>query len=465
VKKSSIKLFLLCVFIASIILGALSYVLTGQKWPKGTFIRYRINANTAQVANEAQAIKNAANSWSRIFPQGLRLVYAGSTSATTYSYNGSNTLCWRNEGSTGTIARTYWWYYVSSNTTVEADTIFNDYYNWSTSGSTYDIETATLHEMGHWVGLAHSSSGIMRPSYSGIQHSIDKDAKDGFLALYWFKEKKDAPNVSIKSPKSGALLSKLVKIEVDASDDKGLKKVEFYIDNILKNTDTQPPYEWNWDTAKGPSGNRTVKVIAYDVDNQTAEQSIQVTVDQPPSISITSPSSGADVYGFAFIRTNATDDFGIPRVQFFVNDKLTKTTNKPPHTFEWNTNDIRHGTYNIKAIALDTRNQTSTRSITLVRIPHAPLNFSGTKYNNNSVLLEEYIVELKWTPHHLNENLSAYRIYRENGTNNWTVLAEVSSSSYEYWIREMEEGEKYAFMLKAVGSDGREGESIYLYFQ
>jgi hypothetical protein len=465
VRKSSVKSILLGFFIIVIVAGALSYVLTGQKWPRGATIRYRINANTTQVGNEDQAIKNAANSWSRIFPAGLRLVYAGSTSTTTYGRNGSNTLCWRNEGGNGVLARTYWWYYTSSNITIEADTVYNDYYNWSTSGSTYDIETVTLHEMGHWVGLAHSSTGIMRASYSGIQRKIDNDAKDGFLAMYWFEEKKDAPKVSITSPKGGAVVSKLVKIEVDASDDKGVKKVEFYIDNVLKHTDTQSPYDWNWDTARGPSGNHTVKVKAYDTDNQTAEQSIQVTVDQPPTISITSPSSGNDVYGFASIRTRTSDDFGVPKVKFFVNGQLMNTTNKSPHVFQWNTNDILNGKYTVEAIAFDTRDQTSTRSVTLVRIPHAPLNFSGTKYHNNSVLLEEYLIELKWVPHNLNRNISVYRIYRENGANNWTVMAEVSGSTHEFLIRNIDAGEKFAFMLKAVDSDNREGESIYLYFQ
>jgi hypothetical protein len=257
----------------------------------------------------------------------------------------------------------------------------------------------------------------------------------------------------------------VVKIEVDASDDKGVSKVEFYVDNILKNTDTKTPYEWNWDTAKGPSGNRTLKVKAYDADNLTAEQSIQVTVDQPPMISITSPSTEAGVYGFASIRTSTSDDFGVPKVQFFVNDKLKKTTNTSPHTFEWNTNDILNGKYNIKAVAFDSRNQTSTHSVSLVRIPHPPANFSGTQYNNNSVLLEEYIIELKWDSHHLNTNISGYRIYQENGANNWTMLAEVSVGTFEYWIRDAAEGERYAFMLKAVDTESREGESIFLYFQ
>jgi hypothetical protein len=461
--KSSIKLFLLCVFIGIIFLGALSYVLTGQKWPTGTVVHYRINANTGQVANEAQAVKNAANSWSKIFPQGLRLSYAGSTSTTTHGYNGSNTICWRNEGSTGSLAHSYWWYYTSSNITVEADTVFNNYYSWSTSGSHYDIETVSLHEFGHWVGLGHSSTGIMRSSYNGIRRSIDQDARKGFLALYWFK--KEAPKVYITTPENGAVVSNIVKIEVDATDDKGVSKVEFYIDNNLKNADTQSPYVWNWDTTKGPSGNHTIKAKAYDTDNQTGEQSIQVTVDQPPAVSILSPSSGSDVFGFVFIKASISDDFGVPKVQFFVNDELRKTTNQSPHTFDWNTNGVHNGKYDIKAVAFDTRNQSSSRSITLVRIPHSPLNFSGEKYNNSSVLLEEYIVALRWDPHHLNKNISAYRVYRENEANNWTMMGEVNGSTYEYWIRNAEKGEKYAFMLKAVDSEGKEGESIHLYFQ
>ncbi|VVB61538.1 Carboxypeptidase regulatory-like domain protein [uncultured archaeon] len=54
-----------------------------------------------------------------------------------------------------------------------------------------------------------------------------------------------------------------------------VQKVEFYIDGALKATVTSEPYLWNW-TAK-TSGKHTIKVIAYEFDNDTASKEIKVT--------------------------------------------------------------------------------------------------------------------------------------------------------------------------------------------
>jgi hypothetical protein len=54
-----------------------------------------------------------------------------------------------------------------------------------------------------------------------------------------------------------------ITIKADAMDNQsGMKKVEFYIDDVLKNTDTYPPYEWLWNELI--IGRHTIKVIAYD---------------------------------------------------------------------------------------------------------------------------------------------------------------------------------------------------------
>jgi len=160
----------------------MAYVLSGYQWPVGSIVKYYINANTAQVGDEDTVVKSAAHSWSLINPPGLQLSYGGMSSAKDYSYSGFNTVCWKDEGNNGTLATSYIWY--SGGTIFETDLVFNDFYNWSNSGDDYDIESVALHEFGHWIGLDHSSTGIMTAYYDGIQHTIDNDAIAGFIALY-----------------------------------------------------------------------------------------------------------------------------------------------------------------------------------------------------------------------------------------------------------------------------------------
>jgi len=272
------------------------------------------------------------------------------------------------------------------------------------------------------------------------------------------------PSVSITSPQNGDVVGKIITIKANATDDKGITKVEFYIDNALKATDNSQPYEWNWDTTKSSSGTHVLKARAYDTINQTAEHSIQVTVDQPPKISITSPSSGANVYGIVAIKTSVSDDFGIKKVQFYVNGGLSKTTQASPHIFNWGTNKIYNGTYTVKAVVYDTRNQTSQDQINLIRIPHAPVGLLGRKENNSSVLLEQYINVLTWQPNDLNIGISKYRIYQKDGEN-WALLAEVNADTSEYWHLNVGKDEKYSYVIKAVDEGDREGESAYLEVQ
>ena len=93
------------------------------------------------------------------------------------------------------------------------------------------------------------------------------------------------PKISIINPVEGTYIHGIVTVNVDASDNVGIDKVEFYIDGNLLYTDQSPPYEYTWDTSKVPDGIYSIKVVSYDLAGNTAEEIITVTVDNtPPSI-------------------------------------------------------------------------------------------------------------------------------------------------------------------------------------
>ncbi|XP_058753828.1 metalloendoproteinase 1-like [Vicia villosa] len=50
----------------------------------------------------------------------------------------------------------------------------------------FDLETVALHEMGHLLGLGHSSDpeSAMFPQYSGVRRNLNQNDVDGILALY-----------------------------------------------------------------------------------------------------------------------------------------------------------------------------------------------------------------------------------------------------------------------------------------
>jgi len=69
-----------------------------------------------------------------------------------------------------------------------------------------------------------------------------------------------------------------VDIVVNAFDNIGIEKIEFYIDDSLAHIATNSPYQWHWDTSKGF---HVIKVVAYDVAMNTAidEKDVRVWKD------------------------------------------------------------------------------------------------------------------------------------------------------------------------------------------
>lgn len=63
----------------------------------------------------------------------------------------------------------------------------------------------------------------------------------------------------IASPAAGT-----VPVSAAATDNIGVTKVEFYVDNVLEATDTSPPYTFSWNTAATSNGSHTVTAKAYD---------------------------------------------------------------------------------------------------------------------------------------------------------------------------------------------------------
>ena len=67
-----------------------------------------------------------------------------------------------------------------------------------------------------------------------------------------------------------------ITVTVDAYDEDGISKVEFYIDNEFKTVDGSPPYGWLWN--EFAIGSYEIKIVAYDNDGNKAQDEIDVII-------------------------------------------------------------------------------------------------------------------------------------------------------------------------------------------
>jgi len=93
-----------------------------------------------------------------------------------------------------------------------------------------------------------------------------------------------APAVALTSPASGATLSGVVSLQVDATDDVGVTRVDFLLDGALVGSDTTAPFGMDWDSGATADGSHTLTATAYDAANKmTTSTGLTVTTSQPVS--------------------------------------------------------------------------------------------------------------------------------------------------------------------------------------
>jgi hypothetical protein len=88
------------------------------------------------------------------------------------------------------------------------------------------------------------------------------------------------PAVEITEPANGAQVDPGFKVASTTSDDKGVSKVDLWIDDVLVLSDGEAPYEYA-DTAGLPPGPHTISARAYDAAGNVSTATVTVQVKMP----------------------------------------------------------------------------------------------------------------------------------------------------------------------------------------
>jgi hypothetical protein len=187
---------------------------------------------------------------------------------------------------------------------------------------------------------------------------------------------KQALNVSVSAPSSGATVSGTVTITATAKGS-AISKVRFQVDGTtIASAVTASPYSAQWNTATVANGKHNLTAVAMDASGSTATSAgVPVTVNNASSpavspsisVSLTSPLSDAVVTGIVSVTASASATHGIAGVQFSLDGvDLGAEVTKAPYSMSWDTSKVSDGNHTLSARASDTQGNSKSATEAVV---------------------------------------------------------------------------------------------------
>ncbi len=173
-----------------------------------------------------------------------------------------------------------------------------------------------------------------------------------------------SPIVAITAPSSGASITTTsTTLTATASDNVGVTRVRFYVDGRFIGQDTTAPYSVNWGSQniRWTAGTHVITARAYASGYRvttSAPRTVTIKASavppQSPTVTVTGPSSGANITTTSTtITATASDNVGVTRVRFYADGVLIGRDNTAPYSVDWGSRNNRWtaGTHVITARA------------------------------------------------------------------------------------------------------------------
>ncbi|MDT0261852.1 fibrinogen-like YCDxxxxGGGW domain-containing protein [Jatrophihabitans lederbergiae] len=193
-----------------------------------------------------------------------------------------------------------------------------------------------------------------------------------------------------------------------------------------------------WVRAVDNGGNRSAT---------TAMVTMQAPDTTAPTASITSPASGASVYGPVTVTATAADDRAVSSVDLLVDGAVLATSTTAPYSFNWSATAV--GSHTLQVVAHDAAGNTGASTSVTVTVPpdttapSAPGALSSTGVTTTAATLS-------WSAATDDRAVAGYQVLR-----NATVVGQTTALSYT--DTGLTAGTTYTYTVRAVDAAGNVG--------
>ena len=272
--------------------------------------------------------------------------------------------------------------------------------------------------------------------------------KSNDTATYVISNDIDNPVVSITSPLDGDTVFGSITVSANAADNVGVTKVEFYIDNSLKSTDSSAPYSFRWNTRQVSDGTHSLSAKVHDaVGNVGISAVVSVSVSnvdtQPPSVP-----GGFRITQVSETQVNlfwnpSSDNVAVTGYKIYRDgNQLTSVT-----TTSYADRTVIFGrTYQYTVSAFDKAGNESAKS-TLFSVTIKDLTRPSVPTGLKAKAFSSTRVDLAWNASSDNVGVVGYRVYRN------TKLIKVTTAR-TYRDAKVSAGRTYSYQVAAYDAAG-----------
>ena len=254
------------------------------------------------------------------------------------------------------------------------DKIILHAYNWTNcyawTGSSNELlgqwPGKTMTDEGNkWYGITLDvASANIIFNGSGQTDDLSREAGE-----WWYKDGKwlthnpddsQVPTITWVAPANGDNLSNIETLTVNATDNVGIDKIEFYCDDKLVDTITSG-MSYSWDSANVANGTHKLKAVAYDKAGNKAEtEEISVTTqnaNKAPVANAGKDKTGLENVELTFDASQSTDNGTIKSYAWDFGDGTKSTEMTTKHAYS------KAGTYTVTLTVADEEGLTGTTTI------------------------------------------------------------------------------------------------------